>query len=440
MFRSILDYRLLKKHQLKSSEEEIMAFQFKAIKKIYKHAIKHSAFYRALYKDTKIENLTDFCKLPTIDKTIMMDHFSTLNTVGIEKEDVLHYALKKEASRDYLGYYQNKFVIGLSSGTSGNKGIFVTPKSMTKRLPAVFLARSGLSLKELPFRILFMLRVFSQGFDDINAPLIKLKYLSTMTPIDEIIETMNSCKINILMAPPSLIRMLLPKVDKIKVSFKKIITYAEVLNEIDKVQFEKVFKTKVIEIYQASEGQMASACPHGYLHINEDLVYVELYDEHQQLITKPGIIGQEMIITNLINYAQPLIRYKMNDMVVLDDTCTCGSSFRRIKSVLGRSDDVIYFYNDKQEITPLFPDLFSRFIITFSDDIREFQVIQNTIGSVDITLDVIHNIKIDQFTAHLQKQMSEYHLNGYIDVKIEKIGLPENNQKYKRFINLSKQS
>ena len=48
--------------------------------------------------------------------------------------------LIKEINKDYLGYYKDNFVVGLSSGTSGNKGLFITPKEMTKRLPGTFLS------------------------------------------------------------------------------------------------------------------------------------------------------------------------------------------------------------------------------------------------------------------------------------------------------------
>ena len=112
-----------------------------------------------------------------------------------------------------------------------------------------------------------------------------------------------------------------------------------------------IFKTKVIEIYQASEGQIASACKAGHLHINEDLVFVELYDENNQLITEPNVVGHKMILTNLVNDAQPLIRYEMNDMIVLDEPCSCGSHFRRIKRIIGRCDDNLYFYDQQHQKT-----------------------------------------------------------------------------------------
>ncbi len=104
-----------------------------------------------------------------------MDNFDRLNTAGLQLAEVMPFALEKELAQDYLGYFQNRYVIGLSSGTSGNKGIYVTTAGIDRRLPGVFLARGGVRLSDLPLRILFILRVFSQGFADINAPLIQLQ-------------------------------------------------------------------------------------------------------------------------------------------------------------------------------------------------------------------------------------------------------------------------
>ena len=255
----IKDYFYLKKNR-RRSQEAINQLQWKAIQKMLEYAKANSPYYQNQYQNIDIVTLEDFQKLPTINKQIMMEHFTDLNTCGLNKEDVMNYAVQKELNKDYLGYYQDKYVVGLSSGTSGNKWLYITPKSMTKRLPGVFLARGGIELKELPLRILFCLRVFSQGFDDINAPLLKLKYISTMTPVLDVIQKMNQDNINLWMAPPSFIRQVLPFKDQIRIKLKKIITYAEVLSAADKAQFEAAFNTKVVEIYQASEGQIASPC------------------------------------------------------------------------------------------------------------------------------------------------------------------------------------
>jgi len=432
--QAVKDYRYLTKNRKQLSKSQIEALQLKSLQIMVAYAKAHSPFYRELYGDRLIQSFEDFYQLPTINKQIMMDHFSTLNTCGLNKEDVMAYAVEKELNKDYLGYYQDEYVIGLSSGTSGNKGLYITPKSMTKRLPGVFLSRGGIALSDLPLRILFCLRVFSQGFNDINAPLLKLKYISTMTDPDEVIKTIHQNKINLLMAPPSFIRQLLPRHSEIKVKLKKIITYAEVLSKADKAVFEQAFHTKVIEIYQASEGQIASACKAGHLHINEDLVFIELYDEAGNRIQQPHVVGHKMILTNLINFAQPLIRYEMNDMIVLDEPCSCGSQFRRIEKILGRSDDNIYFYDEHHQAKIVYSDLFSRWIITTSDLIREFQVVQHQISQLEITLDLLGEFDVNTLKTRLDDELKAIGLFGTYTFIIASLELPKHANKFKRFI------
>lgn len=435
MISFIKDFRYLKKNQYRLDKRKLENLQLNLLKQMYDFAISNSPFYRKLYEGKQFRDLNDFYQLPIIDKQIMMDNFSELNTVCLDKETLMEYAIAKERNKDYLGYYNGKYVIGLSSGTSGNKGLYITPKSLTKRLPAVFLARGGVSIGDLPLRILFCLRVFSQGFNNINAPLLKLHYSSTMTDPKETIDLINRKKINVLMAPPSFLRTILPLSDQIKVLLKKVITYAEVLSETDKEQFQKAFKAPVLEIYQASEGQIASCCKEGKLHINEDLVFVELYDQNHKRITEPGVVGYEMIVTNLVNTAQPLIRYRMNDMIVLDEPCKCGSSFRTIQKILGRSDDMLYFWDKKGKKRIVFPDLFARWIITESDDIREFQVIQEKVGEATVILDLLKEIDLIKLNQRLVRELNELGLHGRFDFVVQPIFLPENLNKYKRFIN-----
>ncbi|MDW7658497.1 MAG: hypothetical protein SCM11_15110, partial [Bacillota bacterium] len=264
--QNVTDLVRLNRHFYHWSKPQIVQYQQKTILTLMQLVRQQSSFYREHYAGHSIQNLDDFGNLPTINKTVMMEQFDRLNTVGLHLDEVMAYALAKELNHDYLGYYQNRYVVGLSSGTSGNKGIYVTDRSMTQRLPGVFLARGGVSPADLPLRILFILRVFSQGFADINAPLLKLSYLSSMTEPDEIIRTYNQMQANILMAPPSLLRQLLPLCDKVKTPPKRVITYAEVLEKEEKTRISKALAAPVVEIYQASEGQIGSPCRYGNLH------------------------------------------------------------------------------------------------------------------------------------------------------------------------------
>ena len=436
--RGIINYIKLIIHRNFYSLKAIESYQLKQLKYLVSYARNNSTFYRHSLSEHHIETLSDFKKLPLINKSVMMEHFDLLNTVGLTKDEVMSYALKKELEKDYLGYYRDKFVIGLSSGTSGNKGLFITPKSLTKQLPFVFLARSGLPLRYLPFKILFMLRVFSQGFNDINSPIISLNYLSTMTPIQDVIEHINNLKINILMAPPSLCRLLLPYSHLIQKPLKMIVTYAEVLEKEEKQRLRSIFKCNVIEIYQASEGQLASACSHGNLHINEDLVYVELLDDQYNEVTDAHVVANHMVVTNLVNLAQPLIRYEMNDLIVLDDHCSCGSHFRTIKNIVGRNDDVLTFKKNDGTMQHIFPDLMSRWIMTSSENIREYKVVQHKNHSLSIIIDPLKDEGVDELkhsiTQKLRKECQSYGISLTLDVLCEPLTLPVDRSKYKRFV------
>ncbi len=80
---------------------------------------------------------------------------------------------------------------------------------------------------------------------------------------------------------------------------------------------------------------------HTGLHILEDQVLFEVVDDDYRPVP-PGQPGSRLLITNLFNRTQPLIRYELNDLLTLSpDPCPCGRPFRLLKSVEGRSDDVL---------------------------------------------------------------------------------------------------
>ena len=436
ILQALSDYSGLVRRFKAYSKRDIAKYQQEEVLKLVDFARKHSPYYHQLYLGHDVDSLTGFAKLPTVNKQLMMDNFDDLNTVGLHLKDVMEYAVGKELCKDYLGYYQDKYVVGLSSGTSGNKGLYLTSRELTQRAPAVFLARGGLPLRLLPFRILFMLRVFSQGFNDIAAPGIKLKYMSTMKPPQVLINAANDINANILMAPPSLLRLLAPLAGGLKQRPRWVVSYAEVLEQEEKARLSAAFGCPVVEIYQTSEGQIGSACSHGTLHINEDLVYVELLDSEGRA-SQLGEKSHRMLVTNLVNRAQPLIRYEMNDILELGGPCPCGSAFRTIARIVGRNDDVLWVRTQSGDVRALFPDLVSRWIITTSDAIREFRVRQIQPERLAITLDIndpaLAPAVIEELKQRFSQELAYFDLVCELDVTVEPITLPMDGAKMKRF-------
>jgi putative adenylate-forming enzyme len=290
----------------------------------------------------------------------------------------------------------------------------------------------------LPFRILFLLRVFSQGFDDIRSPVVSLTYMSTMTDVDEIVRRMNDERTNILMAPPSFLRTLAPSARALREKPRLIVSYAEVLEAESKAKLEAAFGCPVIEIYQASEGQIGSTCSHGTLHINEDLVYVELLDEAGAPVDRPGVVARRMLVTNLVNTVQPIIRYEMNDLIELGEPCPCGSTFRTIAKVLGRQDDVFEFRTADGTLRPVFPDVISRWIITASDGLREFRAVQSADGDIDILIEPEAGADAEAVRraveVRIRSELSALGIAATVLVRLGVIPLPTDRAKLRRFV------
>lgn len=371
------DYRRLRRNPRILVGPELQAWQRERMEELARYAVAHSPFYRELYRGA---DLADPLHLPVIDKQAYTRHFDDLNTAGLKREDLLAFALDQERRRDHLGYYRapdgREYTVGMSSGTSGNKMLVVWDRPTTERLPFVFLARSGLPLSRLPLRIAFLLRIFNQAFQNINAPGITLRYFSTMTPLPDLARELDHMGVNVLMAPPSLLRVLLPFRDRIRCRLHQVVCYAEVLDDHDKEMFAAAFQAPVVQIYQASEGPLATPCHEGNLHLNEDLMVVEPLDEEGRPVTAPMVPCRRLVVTNLYNRVAPILRYALNDVLVLGHPCPCGSGFRTVARVVGRNDDVLWLPTREGPLRPVFPDLVSRWIISAAEDVLEYQVEQ----------------------------------------------------------------
>ena len=57
---------------------------------------------------------------------------------------------------------------------------------------------------------------------------------------------------------------------------------------------------------------------------------------------QPGVSSHSVLLTNLANRVQPLIRYDLGDSVTLLPLCRCGSTFPAIR-VEGRHDDTLHY-------------------------------------------------------------------------------------------------
>ncbi len=120
-----------------------------------------------------------------------------------------------------------------------------------------------------------------------------------------------------------------------------VISTAEVLSPEDREIIETAFQCRVYNRYGCREvGLIASQCAEGrYLHINAESVFVEFV--RGQNPVAPGEPG-EILITDLRNYAMPLIRYRIGDIGARAmGVCSCGRGLPLMEMVAGRITDFV---------------------------------------------------------------------------------------------------
>lgn len=122
---------------------------------------------------------------------------------------------------------------------------------------------------------------------------------------------------------------------------KCIITTSEVLTGSDRRLLQEVFQCRVYNEYGCGEiGTIAHECEEGNLHINDENIIVEILDSNQKSVN----VGEsgEIVVTELNNFAMPLIRYRIADYGSLSSSvCKCGRRLTILKKVQGREYDFL---------------------------------------------------------------------------------------------------
>ena len=123
-----------------------------------------------------------------------------------------------------------------------------------------------------------------------------------------------------------------------------VICTAEPLYDRQRRAIKDVLQCDVFEHYGSRDfGMVGGECEmHNGLHLNPHSAYVEL-------LPVPGAQVEdlhEILVTDLLNYGMPLIRYRINDCAVLStEKCACGRGYPLIKRIAGRTTDVFRLAN-----------------------------------------------------------------------------------------------
>lgn len=375
----ILHQYLWAKYCMRFSKKSLEKWQNKYKSLIYRFATANSPFYK--------ENIGKL-----INKKTMMDNFSTFNTKQIDKKKAFEIATNAERSRDFSELL-NETTIGLSSGTSGNRGIFLVSEAERLAWCGNIFAKI---LPKAPWKrqkIALFLRANSTLYQTVASKTLSFAYFDLLEDPNLLMQKLKVFDPDVLVAPPSMLLLLIGSCKP-----TRVISIAETLFTRDEERLEQAYNQKIFQIYQATEGFLGFTCSHGTLHLNEDLLIIEKeYIDHERFTP---------IITDLFRKTQPIIRYRLDDILVEQKTpCPCGCIFQSIRRIEGRCDDLLYVQSINGTYKPLFPDFISRRIISVSEQIQDFEVVQNLPNQWRIFLDYQFRHKVHKELALLISNM-----------------------------------
>lgn len=164
---------------------------------------------------------------------------------------------------------------------------------------------------------------------------------------------------------------------------REIIVYGESLSDEVRGEISSFFSVPVTCLYCSQElGAIACQCPISMnFHVTSDFLLVEVLDDlgHPCL---PGTIGK-VVVTDLRNYATPLIRYDIGDFAELADGCICGRKGVTLRSIKGRLRNLLVL-PDGNRCWPRLGYFFRRF--ASRKPIHQFQLVQRTRSAIDAYL------------------------------------------------------
>ena len=154
------------------SRKELLAWQDQKVRHFVKEILEKSQFYRYYYQGLDVR---DWQQFPIIEKSVMMANFDSLNTVGIEKSEAFAVASEGEKTRNFSSTLRN-FTVGLSSGTSGNRGLFIVSRQERQAWVGIILAKALHQSIFTKQRLAFFLRANSKLYETVKSRRFNFEY------------------------------------------------------------------------------------------------------------------------------------------------------------------------------------------------------------------------------------------------------------------------
>ena len=403
----------LRKHD-QWTRPQLEAYQAEALRRLREYAYAHSPFYQRFHRGLFDRPLHE---LPVLTKAMLMEHFDEVVTDrSVHLEAVRAFAGERLEGRLFLDLYW----VTATSGSSGQPGFFLFNEPEWLTIVASF-ARgqewSGAEISLLRRRKMATVASISPWHMSSQVAATAKTWwtpsirLPASAPLDSIVQQLNDWQPDILIAYASMARILADEqlAGRLHIQPSKTFTSSEVLTDETRRRAKLAWGDEPFNQYGATETADIAAeykgCQH--MHLFEDLVIVEVVDEHHRPVP-PGIYGAKLLVTTLFSRTQPLIRYELNDSVQLAaGGCACGLPFGVVEGVQGRVEDTLHLPGVAGGRVAVQPLVFNRIMDILP--MSGWQVIQEADDGLTVLLSGMRDGLADEaLAARLTQALAEH--------------------------------
>lgn len=204
-------------------------------------------------------------------------------------------------------------------------------------------------------------------------------------------------------------------------SLNVVRTLAETVSPALRQRCLALWGCQIVDAYSSQEcGVIALQCPDsGQMHVMAESVLTEVLNEQGQACA-PGEVGQ-LVVSDLHNFATPLLRYALGDHVELAATaCPCGRSLPSFTRILGRRRNMITL-PDGRKIWPVVGQKDWMDILT----VRQIQFVQKTLVHMVVRLWLDQPMTVQQSKSFTAVLKNNFHPDMVFEFVVSSSELPK---------------
>jgi phenylacetate-coenzyme A ligase PaaK-like adenylate-forming protein len=337
--------------RLRWTRQQIERHQLEQLRRLLRSAIAGSPFHTERLRDVDPERfeLADLAALPTMTKSEMMER---LDDVFVDRRlDRKHVERHVAGTEDVPTYLLDEYLVLASGGSSGERGLFVFDRpaavDYTLGLIRAGIARLLAAVGPPPGRATMALVAAGSAIHATRAlPVIfgggmmAITSIPVTQPLPGIVERLNELQPMLLQGYPSVLGLLAEEqlAGRLRIAPRTVSGGSEQFLARTWAQVGAAFGVPVVDQFGSTEGVLGASAPGTReIVLATDLAIVELVDDDNRPV-EPGTPSAKVLVTNLFNRTQPLIRYELADRFVAAPASSEDGHLR--VTVEGRQDEM----------------------------------------------------------------------------------------------------